>query len=56
MPTSQEKKLSIISGDKWQLPDDVVFVDELPHTATGKILKIKLRGEYKDYKLPTVAE
>jgi fatty-acyl-CoA synthase len=41
---------------KWQLPDDVVFVDELPHTATGKILKTKLRSEYKDYKLPTVAE
>jgi fatty-acyl-CoA synthase len=39
---------------KWQLPDDVIFVDELPHTATGKILKTKLRSEYKDYKLPTV--
>lgn len=39
---------------KWQLPDDVLFVDELPHTATGKILKTKLRAEYKDYKLPTV--
>lgn len=41
---------------KWQLPDDVIFVDELPHTATGKILKTKLRAEYKDYKLPTVAD
>ena len=41
---------------KWQLPDDVVFVDELPHTATGKILKTKLRSEYRDYKLPTIAE
>lgn len=38
---------------KWQLPDDVVFVDELPHTATGKLLKTKLREEYKDYKLPS---
>ena len=38
---------------KWQLPDDVVFVNELPHTATGKILKTKLRSEYGDYKLPT---
>ncbi len=38
---------------KWQLPDDVVFVEELPHTATGKLLKTKLRGQYKDYKLPT---
>ena len=41
---------------KWQLPDDVIFVDQLPHTATGKILKTKLRREYKDYKLPTVGK
>ena len=34
-------------------PDDVVFVDELPHTATGKLLKAALREEYQDYKLPT---
>ena len=38
---------------KWWLPDDVVFVDELPHTATGKLLKTKLREQYRDYKLPT---
>ena len=38
---------------KWQLPDDVVFVDELPHTATGKLLKNQLRDQYKDHKLPT---
>lgn len=31
---------------KWQLPDDVIFVSELPHTATGKLLKNKLREEY----------
>ena len=41
---------------KWQLPDDVIFLDELPHTATGKILKTKLRADYKDYKLPTVKD
>jgi acyl-CoA synthetase (AMP-forming)/AMP-acid ligase II len=41
---------------KWQLPDDVIFVDELPHTATGKILKTKLRAEFKDHKLPTIAD
>jgi len=41
---------------KWQLPDDVIFVDQLPHTATGKILKTKLRSEYKDYKLPSIEE
>jgi acyl-CoA synthetase (AMP-forming)/AMP-acid ligase II len=38
---------------KWQLPDDVVFVDELPHTATGKLLKTTLREQFKDYKLPS---
>ncbi len=38
---------------KWWLPDEVKFVDELPHTATGKILKRALRDEYKDYKLET---
>jgi len=38
---------------KWWLPDDVVSVAELPHTATGKLLKSKLRDDFKDYKLPT---
>jgi fatty-acyl-CoA synthase len=37
---------------KWWLPDDVVFVDEIPHTATGKIQKITLRERFKDYTLP----
>ena len=37
----------------WQTPDDVVFVDEIPHTATGKIYKLKLRETFKDHKLPT---
>ena len=36
---------------KWWLPDDIVFVDELPHTATGKLLKTDLRDEYKEYLL-----
>jgi fatty-acyl-CoA synthase len=31
---------------KWQLPDDFVFVDELPHTSTGKLLKTELRKRY----------
>jgi acyl-CoA synthetase (AMP-forming)/AMP-acid ligase II len=39
---------------KWQTPDDVVFVDEIPHTATGKIYKLKLRETFKDHKLPTL--
>ncbi|MBO9403292.1 long-chain-fatty-acid--CoA ligase [Shimia sp. R9_1] len=37
---------------KWQLPDDVVFVDELPMTATGKVSKLTLRKQFADYKLP----
>lgn len=39
---------------KWWMPDDVVFVEELPHTATGKILKTALREQFKDYTLSTV--
>ncbi|MCZ6899319.1 MAG: long-chain fatty acid--CoA ligase, partial [Bacteroidetes bacterium] len=39
---------------KWQVPDDVIFEEELPHTATGKLLKMNLREKYKDYKLPTL--
>ncbi len=38
---------------KWWLPDDVVFVDEIPHTATGKIQKTTLRDQFRDYQLPT---
>ncbi len=41
---------------KWWLPDDVVFVDELPHTATGKLLKTKLRERFRDYKLPSASD
>jgi acyl-CoA synthetase (AMP-forming)/AMP-acid ligase II len=38
---------------KWWLPDDVVFVDELPHTATGKLSKRTLREQFREYRLPT---
>jgi fatty-acyl-CoA synthase len=38
---------------KWWLPDEVLFVDALPHTATGKLLKTKLREQYREHKLPT---
>jgi len=37
---------------KWQIPNDVQFVDELPHGATGKLNKLKLREDFKDYKFP----
>lgn len=35
----------------WWKPNDVVFVDELPHTATGKVRKIELRRQFADYRL-----
>jgi len=38
---------------KWWMPDDVIFVEEIPHTATGKINKLALRKTFGDYKLPT---
>ena len=38
---------------KWQLPDDVVFLPEMPHGATGKVLKTRLREMFKDHRLPT---
>ncbi len=37
---------------KWWMPNDVVFVDALPHTATGKLLKTELRRRFADYRLP----
>nr|MBA2722062.1 AMP-binding protein [Methylibium sp.] len=37
---------------KWQIPDDVVFVTEIAHTATGKIQKLKLREQFRDHVLP----
>jgi fatty-acyl-CoA synthase len=37
---------------KWQIPDDVVFVDNIPLGATGKMLKTKIREQLRDYVLP----
>ncbi len=53
-PTGQDI-LSFIEGKvaRWWLPDDVVFVEEIPHTATGKIQKTALREQFRDYRLPT---
>jgi len=39
---------------KWQVPDDVVFIDEVPKTSVGKFSKKTLRARFADYKLPTV--
>ena len=52
---TREQLLQFFEGKiaKWWMPDDVVFVDQLPHTATGKLLKTKLREDFKSYKLPT---
>lgn len=53
--TTKEELMAFLEGKvaKWWLPDDIVFVTELPHTATGKLLKTKLREQFKDHKLPT---
>lgn len=39
---------------KWQLPDDLVYLDALPLTATGKVSKLTLRQQFADYVLPDV--
>ena len=50
---SREDILEFFVGKvaKWCIPDDVVFVDEIPHTATGKILKTKLREDFAGYNI-----
>lgn len=52
---TKEEMLAWFDGKiaKWWLPDDVVFVDEIPHTATGKIKKTELRRRFAGYRLPT---
>jgi 3-(methylthio)propionyl---CoA ligase len=52
---TREELLAFFEGRlaKWMVPDDVVFVAELPHTATGKLAKVKLREQLKEYALPT---
>jgi len=51
---SKEEMLTFLEGKiaKWWMPDDVAFVAEIPHTATGKIQKTALRDQFKDYVLP----
>ncbi len=54
---TKDELLAFLNGKiaNWWLPDDVVFVREIPHTATGKILKMALRDQFKDYAFPTAA-
>jgi fatty-acyl-CoA synthase len=49
---TKQDVLSHLEGKiaKWWMPDDVVFVPEIPHTATGKISKLALREQFKDYR------
>ncbi len=51
---SKEDLLAFFDGKvaTWWIPNDVEFVDELPHTATGKVKKIELRKQFADYQLP----
>ncbi len=51
----RDEMLAFMDGKvaKWWMPDDVVFVDEIPHTATGKIQKTTLRERFRDHRLPT---
>ncbi|HUJ86248.1 MAG TPA: 3-(methylthio)propionyl-CoA ligase [Burkholderiales bacterium] len=51
---SRDELLKFFEGKiaKWWMPDDVVFVKELPHTATGKLSKLTIRQQLHDYKLP----
>ena len=52
---SKEEILAFLEDKvaKWWLPNDVIFVSELPHTATGKLLKTNLRDEYKEHLINT---
>ena len=56
LDVTREELLAFYDGKtaKWQVPDDVVFVDAIPLGATGKMLKTRLRDQLKDYKLPGV--
>ena len=55
MEVTKDEVLAHMTGKvaKWWMPDDVAFVDDIPHTATGKISKLQLRERFRDYRLPT---
>ena len=52
---TKEQILAFMDGKiaKWWMPDDVSFVETIPHTATGKIQKTTLRDQFRDYRLPS---
>jgi fatty-acyl-CoA synthase len=54
---TREDILKFMDGKiaKWWMPDDIAFVDGIPHTATGKILKTALRDQFKAYSFPNAA-
>jgi fatty-acyl-CoA synthase len=54
---TKEEILKFMEGKiaKWWMPDDVQFVEDIPHTATGKIKKTDLRTKFKDYRFPSAA-
>ncbi|HVE08854.1 MAG TPA: 3-(methylthio)propionyl-CoA ligase [Paraburkholderia sp.] len=56
MEVTRDELLAFYDGKvvSWWIPDDVAFVDELPHTATGKLQKLKLRELFREYVLPSV--
>lgn len=55
LDVSRQELLAFYAGKvaKWQVPDDVVFVDSIPLGATGKMQKMKLREQFKDHKWPS---
>jgi acyl-CoA synthetase (AMP-forming)/AMP-acid ligase II len=48
---SRDDLLALLAAKvpSWWVPDDVIVVPEIPHTGTGKIIKIPLRDKYRDY-------
>jgi fatty-acyl-CoA synthase len=55
-PLTRDELIQFYDGKtaKWQIPDDVVFVDAIPLGATGKMLKTRLREMLADYVLPGI--
>jgi fatty-acyl-CoA synthase len=51
---TRENVLAFLDGKivKWWMPDDVIFVEKIPHTATGKIQKMEIRKQFADYRWP----